>query len=160
MTILCLYIPHLPVQWELKRHPELAQAALVIGGFPYERKAVFDCSAKATAHSISPGMTLRQASHRCPDAVFLLVDEPGYTKAFDEVLDILDRFSPTVEADSPGKAFLDVTGTEQLFGPDISLAGQISRRVSEQTGLRSQIGMAHSKFVAGVAAHYRLPPLR
>jgi hypothetical protein len=70
MTILCLFIPHLPVQWELKRHPELLQTALVVGGFPYERKSVLDCSEKATIQGISPGITLRQASHRCPD-VFL-----------------------------------------------------------------------------------------
>jgi len=152
MIILCLYIPHLPVQWELKRHPELAQAALVVGGFPYERKSVLDCSEKATAQGISPGMTLRQASHRCPDAVFLPIDEPGFTKAFEGVLDTLDQFSPMVEADSPGRAFLDVTGTEQLFGPTENLAGQVSREVLHKTGLQSQIGIAGSKFVAGIAA--------
>jgi len=152
MTILCLYIPHLPVQWELKQHPELAKAALVIGGFLYERKTVLDCSDNATAQGISSGMTLRQASHCCPDAIFLPVDEAGYASAFEEVLDILDRFSPTVEADRLGSAFLDVSGTEQLFGPAENLAGQVGHDVFWQTGLQSQIGIADNKFVAGIAA--------
>jgi nucleotidyltransferase/DNA polymerase involved in DNA repair len=152
MPILCLIIPHLPVQWELKRHPELAQAALVIGGFPHERKTVFDCSEEATAHSISPGMTLRQASHRCPDAVFLPIDEAGYDRTCAEVLDVLDQFSPIVEADSPDRAFLDVSGTEHLFGPAENLAGQVSNKVIHKTGLQSQIGIASNKFVASIAA--------
>jgi nucleotidyltransferase/DNA polymerase involved in DNA repair len=97
-------------------------------------------------------MTLRQASHRCPEAIFLPVDESGYAGAFEEVLDILDRFSPLVEADSLGKAFLDVTGTEQLFGPAENLAEQVSRDVLRQTGFKSQIGVASGKFVAGIAA--------
>jgi len=152
MTILCLIIPHLPVQWELKRHPELAHAALVIGGFPHERKTVFDCSEKATASGIYLGMTLRQAPHRCPDAIFLPVNEAGYDRAFDEVLDILDQFSPVVEADSLGRAFLDISGTEHLFGPAENLAGQASNEVIHRTGLQSQIGIASNKFVASIAA--------
>jgi nucleotidyltransferase/DNA polymerase involved in DNA repair len=152
MPILCLIIPHLPVEWESKRHPELAQAALVIGGFPHERKTVFDCSEKATASGIYLGMTLRQASHRCPDAIFLPVDEAGYNRAFDEVLDTLDQFSPVVEADSPGRAFLDISGTEHLFGPAENLASQASNEIIHKTGLQSQIGIASNKFVASIAA--------
>jgi len=152
MTILCLFIPHLPVQWELKRHPDLAQAKLVIGGFPHERKAVFDCSEKAIASGIYVGMTLRQASHRCPDAVFLPVDEAEYDRASDEVLDILDQFSPFVEADGLSRAFLDISGTEYLFGPAENLAGRVSNEVIHKTGLQSQIGIASNKFVASIAA--------
>jgi len=152
MTILCLIIPHLPVQWESKRHPELVQAALVIGGFPHERKAVVDCSEKAIASGIYVGMALRQASHRCPDAIFLPVDEAGYIRAFDEVLDVLDQFSPVVEADGLGRAFLDISGTEHLFGPAENLARQVSNAIVHKTGLQSQIGIASNKFVASIAA--------
>ena len=131
---------------------EAADTVLVIGGFPHERKTVLDCSEKAAASGVHPGMTLRQASHRCPEAIFLPVDESGYAGAFEEVLDILDRFSPLVEADSLGKAFLDITGTEQLFGPSENLAEQVRRDVLRQTGFKSQIGVARGKFVAGIAA--------
>jgi DNA polymerase-4 len=152
MIILCFFIPHLPVQWESKRHPEVAQASLVIGGFPRERKTVLDCSEKASASGAHPGMTLRQAAHRCPDAVFLPVDETGYAKAFDEVLDTLDQFSPIVETDTLGRAFLDISGTEHLFGPAENLAEQVSSKVLRQTGFRSQIGTAGGKFAASIAA--------
>jgi nucleotidyltransferase/DNA polymerase involved in DNA repair len=219
MKVLCLFIPHLPVQWELRKgvsenslespfskgglrrlktapspssspiegeghidggagggllpgvwgcpptsfitspkngRPRglklSSEPALVIGGFPHERKTVLDCSGKAAASGVHPGMTLRQASHRCPDAIFLPVDEAAYAQAFEEVLDILDQFSPIVEVDSLGKAFLDITGTKQLFGPAENLASRISGDVLQQTRFESQIGVASGKFVAGIAA--------
>ena len=152
MKIICLFIPHLSVQWELKKNPGLSKAALIIGGFPYEKKPVIDCSELAAAEGVSPGMTLRQASHRCPGATFLPLDEAGYAKAFDEVLDILDQFSPAVEADGYGKAFLDVTGTEQLFGTSEALATRMSGEVTQKFGFKSQMGIASGMFVAGIAA--------
>jgi nucleotidyltransferase/DNA polymerase involved in DNA repair len=135
-----------------RRLKEGFDPALIIGGFPHERKTVLDCSEQAAASGVHPGMTLRQAHHRCPKAVFLPVDKDAYAQAFEKVLDILDRFSPIVEADSLGKAFLDITGTERLFGPAAKLAEQISQDVFLQTGFKSQVGVAGSKFVAGIAA--------
>ncbi|MBM4445221.1 MAG: hypothetical protein FJ020_07970 [Chloroflexi bacterium] len=152
MQTLCLFIPHLPVQWERRKHPELARAALIVGGFPYERTAVLDCSEEAAVQGVSPGMPLRQASHRCPGAVFLPADEAGCAGASGEVLGLLDRFSPAVEPDGPGRAFIDISGTEQLFGPAGDLAGQVSRLILRQAGFQSRIGVAGSKFVAGIAA--------
>ena len=83
----------------MKEDPE---TTLIIGGFPHERKTVLDCSGKAATLGVHPGMTLSQASYRCPEAVFLPVDEAGYAQAFEEVLDILDRFSAYLSAVSDG----------------------------------------------------------
>ena len=152
MGVLCLFIPHLPVQFESNRHPELAQMALVIGGFPQQRKRTVDCSEEAARCGISPGTPLRQAHHLCPDAVFLPLDKAGYAAAFEEVLDILDQFTPVVEVDCLDKAFIDVSGTEKLFGPTECLAEELAREVLCRTGFRSRIGIANNKFVASVAA--------
>jgi DNA polymerase IV len=152
MRILCLYIPHLPSQWESKRHPELREVPLVIGGYPHERKRIIDCSDEAVKSGISPGMTLRQAQHICPDAVFLPADESVYGEAFAEALHILDQFSPLVEMACLGQAFIDISGTEKLFGSERRLAMGIANQVLEQTGFKNQIGIASSKFVAKVAS--------
>jgi nucleotidyltransferase/DNA polymerase involved in DNA repair len=143
---------NLPPRVGAKGLKAIPDPLLIIGGFPHERKTVLDCSEAAVASGVHPGMALRQASHRCPDAIFLPVDEPGYGTAFEEVLDILAQFSPIMETDCLGKAFLDVTGTEQLFGPAENLAEQASRDVLRQTGFKYQIGVASSKFVASIAA--------
>ena len=88
-----------------------------------------------------------------PEAAPSVLDA-GCRPAFEAALGILDRFSPAVEASAavPGKAFLDVTGTRELFGPAADLAEQVIREVLRDAGLRSRAAVAGSKFVAGVAA--------
>ena len=61
-------------------------------------------------------MSLREAVRRCPDGVFLPVDGRRYQQASREVMAILRRFTPQVEPISIDEAFLDVTGSRQLFG--------------------------------------------
>jgi DNA polymerase-4 len=152
MRIACVSINRFAVQVETREKPDLAGKPLVIGGFPHERKSVIDCSVETSGYHIRPSISLRQAHHLCPEAIFLPLNEELYHKAFEEVLSILDELSPAVEASYHGKAFMDISGTERLFGPEEKLGKLIGKKISEKTNLQAQIGIAASKFVAVVAA--------
>ena len=149
---MCLYLEHFAVAVEVRACPELAGRAVVIGGLPHERKPVFDCSAEAAAFGIGVGLPLREAYHLCPEAAFLPPDYARYTRAFDEILAILDAFSPTVESEGPGMAFVDVSGVAQLFGTEERLASLVRVEIASRTGLCHSIGLGSSKFVAEMAA--------
>jgi len=153
LQILCLFIEHFPAATELRERPELAGQMIIVAGFAHERKPVFDCSQEASQVGIQPGMSLREACHLCPDAIFLPLDETKYFQAFDGVLDVLERFSPAVESDSLGTAFLDIFGLEDLFGSCDELAMRIYFEVYSRTGFSPKIGIAASKFVAAMAAN-------
>jgi len=99
MKVICVYIEHFPAAIEVRESKELLSRPIVIGGFPTDRKPVFGCSVKAVESGIAPGIPLRQAHQLCPDAIFIPLDEGKYIRAFDDVLDVLEQFSPTVEAD-------------------------------------------------------------
>ena len=157
LQVLCLLIEHLATAVEQKDNPELASRVVVIGGSAHERKPVFDCSREAGGFGIKPGLSLREAAHLCPDAVFLPMDEAKYTCAFDRVLDVLEHFSPVVESECLGTAFLDISGCEGLFGSYEELAGRLCWQVSCDSGLFASIGIATSKLVAGIAASRALP---
>jgi nucleotidyltransferase/DNA polymerase involved in DNA repair len=152
MKVACVRFDRFAAVVEVREQPGLESRPFVIGGYPSERKPVFECSAEAAELGVAPGMTLRQAQHLCPDAVFLPLDRDKYLRAFDEVVDVLDAFSPTVETDTLGRAFIDITGMERLFGPDERLAGTISAEVLQRTRLEPRIGVGSSKFVAATAA--------
>ena len=158
MRIACVSINHFSVQVETREKPDLAGKPLVIGGFPHEQKSVIDCSVETSGYHIRPSISLRQAHHLCPEAIFLPLNEELYHKAFEEILGILDEFSPAVEASYHGKAFMDISGTERLFGPEENLSKLMGQEISEKTKLHPQIGIAASKFVAGVAAEMAAPP--
>lgn len=152
MGIICVYIKHFSAAVEARDHPELASRPIVIGGFHYERKPVFACSAEPARMGVTPGMPLRQAHHLCPDAVFIPLNEDKYIQAFDEVLDVLDRFSPTVEVSDPGKAFLDGSGLQDLFGPAEEVGRRVASEVLSHTLFECLIGMAGTRFTAYMAA--------
>ncbi len=153
MKVVCVHIEHFAAAVEIREHPEFLSHPIIIGGFPNERKSIFECCAQAASLGIVPGMPLRQAHHICPDATFIPLDEGKYTRAFDDVLDILDQFSPIVEADEPGRAFLDVTGLERLLGSEEEIARRIGSDVFHRAHLNPKVGIARNKFVASVAAN-------
>lgn len=97
-------------------------------------------------------MPLREAGEICPTAVFLPERKAEYEQAFARVLELLDRFSPAVERDGLGAAFLDACGLEALFGPAERLARSIGHEVAVKTGLRAKVGIAGGKFPALMAA--------
>lgn len=117
-----------------------------------------------------PGMPLKEAESRWPGVTFRPDEPKQYGQAFDEVLEILDSFSPIVEtrwdlleaftsqAQTPtsvaqaGVAFLDATGLESLYGPDTRLGRRIARDIVEMLGYEVRVGMAASRFGAYVAA--------
>jgi nucleotidyltransferase/DNA polymerase involved in DNA repair len=152
MKVVCIHIEHFAAAAEIRERPELKSHPIIIGGYPSDRKPVFECSVDAIESGIVPGIPLRQAHQLCPDAIFIPLDEDKYVRAFDNILDILEQFSPTVEADGLGKAFLDGSGLEGLFGSDVNLARRISSEVLQHTRLEPRIGMAGNKFTASVAA--------
>jgi DNA polymerase-4 len=70
---------------------------------------------------------------------------------------VLRRFTPAVEQVSIDEAFLDVGGSESLFGPAPDIARRIKKEVLETTQLTVSVGVATTKLVAKVASDLRKP---
>jgi DNA polymerase IV len=98
MRVGCFFFPHFAVQVEARDNDSLRGRAIIIGGLPYERKAVYDASQEALACGVRQGMPLREAYALCPQGIFWPLDERKYTDAFTAVLTLLASYSPVVEA--------------------------------------------------------------
>jgi DNA polymerase-4 len=72
-------------------------------------------------------------------------------------MDILEGYSPLVEQMSLDEAYLDLTGTERLFGPPSRTAKLVQQRVADELKLSISVGLATNKLVAKVASDYRKP---
>jgi DNA polymerase-4 len=72
-------------------------------------------------------------------------------------MDILHDFTPMVEQVSVDEAYLDITGTEKLWGAPVEVAGGIKRRVREETKLTISVGVAPNKFLAKLASDMNKP---
>jgi len=101
---------------------------------------------------IVEGMSVRQAQRTCPDAVVISADYAAYRQVSEQFLDILTQYSPLVEPDSLGSAYLDVTASRVLFGDASDIASRIASAVRERLDLPVSIGIAENKLLARVAS--------
>jgi len=145
-------IPHFAVAVERRERPDLRGKPVILGGQPCEQGEVFDSSSEAEEHGVRIGIPLSQAEELCPEAIFLPLDEGKYRQAFSEVLKVLELFSPKIEPEGLGCAYLDVTGCQGLFGEDEVLAIKIAKAIQDETGLATLVGVAGTRFAARIAA--------
>lgn len=157
MRILCLFIPHLPLQVEERDIGTLKDKLVIIGGLPHERKMVYDASLQAMGCGVKIGMPLRHAYSLCPEAHFIPNDGKKYGLAFEGVLDVLGGFSPLVEKQGLGLAFIDASGLGNYYKGEDNLARQLLSGVRSGCSLAASAGMADNKFVARTAAALARP---
>jgi DNA polymerase-4 len=70
---------------------------------------------------------------------------------------ILERFTPHLQQISVDEAFLDMTGTERLFGPPLATGARLKAEVRREAGRASTVGIGPNKFVAKLATNAAKP---
>jgi len=142
---------------EQRDRPELRGRPVIVGGARHDRGVVSAASYEARRFGVHSAMPLRVAAGLCPDAAFVPVDGRKYAAVSRQVMGILRRFSPAVEPVSIDEAFLDVAGSEALYGTPFEIARTIKAAIRAETGLTASVGVATSKLVAKVASDLEKP---
>ena len=143
---------------EQRDRPELRGKPVIVGGGgPDQRGVVSTASYEARKFGVHSAMPLRTAGRLCPQGIFLPVDGRKYQQVSREVMAILRRYTPQVQPISIDEAFLDVTGSRQLFGDGPEIARSIKQAVVDEVELTISVGVATTKLVAKVASDLRKP---
>ncbi|MFD5225443.1 DNA polymerase IV [Microbacterium sp. NPDC058342] len=141
---------------EVRRRPELAGRAVIVGGSgdPSERAVVATASYEARAFGIGSGMPMKIAARKAPDdAVFLPVDHAAYETASAQVMQTL-RAIPGVVLEAIGwdECFLGASTDD----PE-SLAYEAQRAVLDSTSLHCSVGIGDNKVRAKIATEFGKP---
>ncbi|HYE93849.1 MAG TPA: DNA polymerase IV [Terriglobales bacterium] len=142
---------------EQRDRPELRGRPVIVGAEPGGRGVVSAASYEARVFGVRSAMPISKASRLCPHGAFVPVDMAKYRRVSAEIMAILDGFSPLVEPISVDEAFVDLTGTESLFGPAVDAVRAIKARIREVTGLTASAGLAPNKFLAKIASDLKKP---
>jgi DNA polymerase-4 len=136
-------------------NPALQGKPVIIG--TGDRAVASTCSYEARAFGVRSAMPLYMARRLCPQGIFL----PGRMKRYKEVsrtiFNLLDDFSPVIEKASIDECYLDITGTERLFGPPQEIAKAMQDRIFATCQLTCSIGVAPVKFLAKIASDWHKP---
>jgi DNA polymerase-4 len=140
---------------EENRDPSLRGKPVIVGGG--ERGVVSTANYVARRYGIHSAMPLRTARRLCPHGVYLTGHHQLYYEYSRRLVDMLDQYSPLVEKMSLDEAYVDLTGTEALFGSPVRTARLIQQRVADELGLSISVGVATNKLIAKVASDYHKP---
>lgn len=137
--------------------PSCRGKPVVVGGSVQRRGVVSTCSYEARAFGIHSAMPMARAVQLCPHAVFLPGRMHRYQEKSREVMELFGRFSPDVQQISIDEAFLDMTGTQRLFGSPEDTARRLKDLIKAETGLTVSVGVASNRYIAKIASGLKKP---
>lgn len=144
------------VEAERQNDPSLRGKPVVIGGLG-PRGVVATASYEARQFGVHSAQAMAVARRLCPHAVFMRGNHTMYREVSKKFMDVLRRYSPEVVPVSVDEAYLDMSGTERLFGPPMDAAEAIKKVVREELDLPVSVGIGPSKLVAKVSTEHAKP---
>ncbi|MCH7734360.1 MAG: DNA polymerase IV [Chloroflexi bacterium] len=137
-------------------NPDLIGKPLIVGGIG-NRGVVTCASYEAREFGVHAAMPIAIARRLCPQGVFVPTSHDLYGSFSKRFMAILRDHSPVVQTVSVDEAFIDMTGTEKLFGMPLDAAENIRARVHGDLKVTASIGIAPSKLVAKIASDAAKP---
>ena len=150
--IIHLHIPSFPIAVARVIRPELRGRPVVVAPPHSERALILSVSAEARQEGIFKGMPLGKAMKFCPGLTVLPPDHDLTSKACRVLAGVVARYTPLWEPSCPGHMYLDVTGTDRLWGRAKDAANRLRREIKEQVQLSGTVGVASNKMVSSIAS--------
>jgi DNA polymerase-4 len=142
---------------EERDRPELVGKPVIVGGTPQGRGVVAAANYAVRKFGVHSAMPTSTALRLCPQAILIPPRLNYYAEVSEQIREILYRYSPLIEPLSLDEAFVDVTGSEPLFGKSAEIGRRIQRDIQEGVRLAASVGVAPNKFLAKIASDLEKP---
>ncbi len=150
--IIHLHIPAFPIAVARVSQPELRDRPVAVAPPHSERALILSVSSEARREGIFKGMPLGKAMKFCPDLTVLPSNRDFTGKACQVLTRVVKQYTPLWEPSRPGHIYLDVTGTDRLWGRAKETASRLRREIKEHLHLSGMVGVAGNKMVSSIAS--------
>lgn len=142
----------------LGEEEDLREVPSVVAGDKESRHSIILAkSGPAKKFGIQTGEPLFQALEKCPNLRVVQPDYPLYVEASRHFIEMLRQFSPCVQQYSIDEAWVDMTGTQRLWGSPRLAAEKMRQRINEELGFTVNIGISSNKLLAKMAGDFEKP---
>lgn len=139
---------------------DLRTIASAVGGDRSKRRGIILAkSVPAKKYGIKTGEPITDALKKCPQLVIVPARHEVYRRYSKAFLSILERYSDTIEQCSIDECFVDMTGTEKLFGEPVEAATRIKDEIYRELGFTVNVGISTNKLLAKMASDFKKPNL-
>ena len=137
---------------------DLRDVPSVVAGDKESRHSIILAkSGPAKKYGIQTGEPLFQALEKCPQLKVVPPDYSLYVEASRHFVNVLKQYSPCVEQYSIDEAWVDMTGTERLWGAPRLAAEKMRRQVWDELGFTVNVGISSNKLLAKMAGDFEKP---
>lgn len=143
---------------ERKLDPSLVGKRLVVCGSVEDRHSiVLAKSYEAKAFGVKTGDSLFEAKMKCPGLVAVKPHYDEYLRFSKLAHKIYYSYTNQVEPFGLDECWLDVTGSEKLFGSGETIAHEIKERIKKELGITVSIGVSYNKIFAKLGSDLKKP---
>lgn len=143
---------------ERRLNPSLVGKRLVVCGSVEDRHSiVLAKSYEAKAFGVKTGDSLFEAKMKCPGLVAVKPHYDEYFKFSKLAHKIYYSYTNQVEPFGLDECWLDVTGSEKLFGSGETIAHEIKERIKKELGITVSIGVSYNKIFAKLGSDLKKP---
>lgn len=137
---------------------DLREVPSVIAGDKASRHSiVLAKSTPAKKYGIHTGEPLFQAMEKCPELIVASPDYGLYVEVSRHFVQMLRQFSPVVQQYSIDEAWVDMTGTQHIFGSPRLAAEKMRQRIWDELGFTVNVGISSNKLLAKMAGDFEKP---
>ncbi|MGN1369697.1 MAG: DNA polymerase IV [Aristaeellaceae bacterium] len=143
---------------ELLKFPELRDKPVAVAGDPEGRHGIILAkNMVAKRYGVQTAETIWQARKKCPGLILLPPHHDEYEAMSQRINALYLSVTDQVEPFSVDESWLDVTGSQQLFGDGKTIADTLRRRVREELGITISVGVSDNKTWAKLGSDYKKP---
>lgn len=139
-------------------HPAYRDVPMAVCGDPENRHGiVYAKNERAKRFGVQTAETIWQARRKCPNLVVAPPHRDQYAVYSKRVNAIYQRYTDQVEPFGIDESWLDVTGSQKLFGTGVEIADRLRAEIREETGLTISAGVSFNKIFAKLGSDYKKP---
>lgn len=139
-------------------HPEYRDVPMAVCGNPENRHGIILAKNEhAKKYGIQTAETIWQAKKKCPELVLAPPHHEEYRRYSKRINAIYQRYTDLVEPFGIDESWLDVTGSQTLFGDGKQIADELRKVIREEIGLTISVGVSFNKIFAKLGSDYKKP---
>ena len=135
------------------------EVAAVGGDMAMRHGIILAKSIPAKQYHIQTGESIVEARQKCPHLKIVPPNYGLYEKCSQAFMEILREYTPDVEQYSIDEAFVDMTGTQGLWGEPLVAANRIRNQIRDELGFTVNVGISENKLLAKMASDFQKPDM-